>query len=60
MHLQLVHIYLFITFPVLFRHGFTFHSYHAITLCPCTGMLTVFTVSSFLSVLFDSSVSVAS
>lgn len=25
-----------------------FHSYHAITLCPCTGMLMVFTVSSFL------------
>lgn len=27
---------------------YIFHSYHAITLCPCTGMLMVFTVSSFL------------
>lgn len=43
----LEHTYLSIGFPVN-QACYIFRSYHTITLCPCTAMLMVFTVSSFL------------
>lgn len=41
------HAELFDGFPLVFRHIIS-PTVHIITFCPCTGMLQVFTVSSFL------------
>lgn len=43
----LEHFYFFVGFYINWAWCVS-HSYHAMTLSPCTGMLMVFTVSSFL------------